>query len=179
MSLSLYTQDDKKNTFGFTGGWNYSAISTDGPYTTKARNGYYGGVLWERRLSSHFTFQSGFLFTQNGYEMVNNPDIDNVTLNYVTIPLTGKVVVGPLYALAGVTAGFRVGGRTSYHNGEEKKLTYDDVKWHDIGAQVGLGFNILNFGIETRYNWGLTDIVPTKDKVHNQYLEIGFHFHFL
>ena len=128
-----------------------------------------------RKISTFFILML-HLFIQNVFSDAGNGH-DYTTLNYLTIPIVGKVKVGPIYGLAGITSGFRVGGSHNLTNGTSTKVSSDDYKGYDFGAQLGLGFQLLIFGIEGRYTWGLTDITKGGGDVNNSAFELGVHVH--
>ena len=109
--------DDKKGQLGVLAGWNCSNASTSSGLEAGTLNGFYGGVMWEQKIIPSIRVQSGFLFIQNGFKHKDNSAIDYTSINYLTIPMIGKVKVGPVYGLAGITTGFRVGGAHEYADG--------------------------------------------------------------
>jgi hypothetical protein len=167
--------DDKKGQLGILGGWNCSNISAAELQSTTS-NGFYGGLIWEHKIIPLIRMQSGLLFVQNGYSLEGLPDYKYTTLNYLQVPIIAKLKVGPVYFMGGLTSALRVGGAAKYED-ETIKVTSDDFKSYDFGAQVGLGFQILIIGIEARYTWGLTDIANSGAEINNQAFSLGAHIH--
>ena len=161
----------KKGKPGLVIGANFSNINEAGSET---KTGFYGGVLWEQKIVPALRFQSGLLYIQNGVQSESG-DV-KVNLNYIQLPLVAKVKILAFYGLAGFTGGYRVAANR-VKNGTKTDLNKDDLNRIDIGAQVGLGFKILFFGIEGRYNWGLSNIYKAEgSNTKNRYLELGIHF---
>ena len=177
-SFSQFGDGDKNGQLGLLGGWNYANIKASG-LQTKNHNGFYAGVLWEHKIVPLVRVQSGLLFVQNGYSLEGIPNADFTTLNYLQLPVIAKLKLGPVYALGGITSALRVGGATNFADGTSEKVSSDDYKSYDFGAQVGLGFQFLIIGIEARYTWGLTNIAQQGVAVNNQAFSVGAHLHLL
>ncbi len=165
--------DDKKGKPGLMFGANFSNINTSGADT---KTGFYGGVLWEQKIIPAIRFQSGLLYLQNGVLDKTGNIETKVTLDYVQLPIIAKVKILAFYGLGGFTGGYRVAA-TTVVDGNTTKINKDDLNRVDIGAQVGLGFKILFFGIEGRYNWGLSNIYKAEDtNTKNRSFQLGIHF---
>jgi hypothetical protein len=177
-------QDDeeKGGRPGLIGGWNYSSIGIkNSDQTADYTNGFYLGILWEERFAKVFRIQSGLKYVKNGWAYNSNDlgNRDKTILNYVSLPVTAKLKIGPIYALGGVYGSYRAGSKTTYTDGtSDKKISTDDIKRYDFGGQLGLGFQIAIIGVEARYNWGFTDIsADNAIGYNNRYLELGLHLH--
>lgn len=173
ISFAQKDDDGKKGKPGLLLGANLSNINTSG-FDTKL--GFYGGVLWEQKIIPTLRFQSGLVYVQNGMKSETNAVDTRINLNYLQIPLVLKLKVLSFYGLAGFTGGYRVAANTVV-NDVKTKLNKDDLNRLDFGAQVGLGFKILFFGIEGRYNWGLSNVYTSENSnAKNRYFQLGIHF---
>jgi hypothetical protein len=140
------------------------------------KTGFYGGVLWEQKLVPILRLQSGLVYVQNGFK-TETAGIESLTkLNYLQVPVIAKVKILAFYGLAGFTGGYRVAA-SNVTNDVKVKIESDQLNRFDFGAQVGLGFKILFFGIEGRYNWGLSNISKADGvDYNNRYFQLGVHF---
>lgn len=176
MSFSQ-TGSDKKGTPGIVAGWNSATVGVkDSDVSADPASGFYVGILWEQKLAPLFRLQSGIKYNKNGYTYGNIPGYDRTVLNYLSVPLALKVKVGPIYGIGGVYGAYRMGSVDKYSNGNDIKISTDDIKRMDFGGSVGLGFQILIIGIEARYNFGLSNVNAGEvGKYNNRYLELGAH----
>ena len=133
-------------------------------------------MLWEQKIVPSFRTQSGLLFVRNGFVAEEAGVNVETRLDYIQIPVIAKVKVGPVYGLGGITGGYRVGA-TSVVNDVKTKLKKENLNRLDFGAQVGFGFKVLFFGIEGRYNWGLSNVSKVEGQdFKNKYFQLGVHF---
>ena len=118
------------------------------------------------------------MYVQNGVQSTTAGIDTRLNLNYLQIPVVAKLKIAMFYGLAGITGGYRVAA-TSVIGDTKTDVPKDDLNRLDFGAQVGVGVKILFFGIEGRYNWGLSNIY-TSDAVtaNNRYLQLGVHVMF-
>ncbi len=171
------TGGDKKGTPGIVAGWNSATVGVkDSDVSADPASGFYLGIIWEQKLAPIFRLQSGIKYNKNGYSYGNIPGYDRTVLNYLSVPVALKVKVGPLYGLGGVYGAYRMGSVDKYSNGNDIKISTDDIKRMDFGGTLGLGFQILIIGIESRYNWGFTNVnAIDMGKYNNRYFELGAH----
>jgi hypothetical protein len=165
--------DDKKGKPGLLLGANISNLSTGG---ADNKTGFYGGVLWEQKIIPLIRLQSGLTYVQNGLKTESAGVETKLNLNYLQIPVIAKVKVAMFYGLAGFTGGYRVAA-TTVVNDQKIKVDKESLNRLDLGAQVGVGFKILFFGIEGRYNWGLSNVYSAENAdAKNRYFQLGIHF---
>ena len=171
--------------FGLKAGLNVSSISDDGYEDSKSKAGFYGGVFMNAPLSEQFSIQPEVLYSQMGAKTVDNATVLGTTvknsatlnLNYITVPVMFQFKATPnFYIEAGPEFGFLVsakakGDRTTTTSGGSSTTTSyssedikDNFSGFNMGAGLGLGFNITNnFGINARYVAGFTDINKKND----------------
>jgi hypothetical protein len=136
----------------------------------KSLIGINGGLVLEKKVVPYLSLQGEVLFSQKG--LYNKPDggYDKIIINYLEIPLSVKIKVGPtpLYFLAGPYFGYAMNGKHKYDNGVEEKseeLDWDvyKLKRFDFGIHAGLGMKFGPIFIEGRYGLGLTDLNDDAD----------------
>lgn len=143
---------------------------------TRSRGAFVGGVgVLIGSPFSVFSLQPEVLFTQKGYQRAKN---DRMTVNYIEIPVMGRLSVGSkqtrVYVGAGPSYGYGIGGKNRGTDGKDVKLKFGDgkneVQRSDWGLQFGLGLSQrLGYGalqVEGRYGLGLSNINPSES--HNR-----------
>lgn len=129
--------------------------------------------------------QKGVKFQGSDFELVGNTyqDVDytqNITVNYLEVPLLAKVKLGTFYLNVGPSVGFGLGGKYKYEKaGEESE---GDVKFGenkedenvyikestDVSLQFGFGFIIARkVMLDFRSGIGLTNIDQREDYTTN------------
>lgn len=143
---------------------------------TRTRGVFVGGIgVLIGSPFSTFSLQPEVLFTQKGYQRAKN---DRLTVNYIEIPVMGRISVGSHqtrgYIGVGPSYGYAIGGKNRGSDGKDVKLDFGDgtgeVKRSDWGLQFGLGLTQrLGYGalqVEGRYGLGLSNISPSES--HNR-----------
>lgn len=151
---------------GIRGGWQ-NAMTVNG--SNKVDNpipGFYAGFF-------HTSYplgikilgiQSGLEFSQQGHRK----DDDNYRRqNYVGIPLGLRLKLGPIFAIGGLNANFKISEKYVV---AAQEVTNDKSKGFDAHWHAGLGFKFAIFSIEGRYHQGLINI---NDGNKTNYLQLG------
>jgi hypothetical protein len=163
---------DKKYV-GIRGGYqNASMYSQDSSMWNNALNSFYIGCYKEARLLPFLRLGAGVEYFVNG----NQKNHDNkLLIHYLSVPLDLKIKVGPVYAMGGLSANFKVAEKV-YVQGV-KMNPQEDAKTGRFDAAVflGAGVDIFLIGIEARYHFGLVNV---NNGYHNNYLQIGLTLHF-
>lgn len=172
--------------FGLKAGLNVSSISDDGYEDSKSKAGFYGGVFMNAPLSEQFSIQPEVLYSQMGAKTVDShvtglgttvKNSATLNLNYIAVPVMFQFKATPnFYIEAGPEFGFLVSAKakgdttTTTSGGPSTTISYsskdikDNFSGFNMGAGLGLGFNITNnFGINARYVAGFTDINKKND----------------
>jgi len=157
----------KPVTKGPIAGWHYSDLLKDGESLYgENMNSFFVGFFSNKQLGTTKLLQlnSALMYFQNG----SRKDDDNkIRLHYLNIPVSLRVQVGPVYALAGINGGIKLGGEmyTLGVKSDVKSINTWDAGWHlALGAKIG------PIGVEAKYNWGLVDL---NDGYKSQYLQLG------
>lgn len=177
-SFSAYAGDDDKDfQKGIRAGFQSSTFIISDVNNTDPYSSFYVGLLAEKKLIPLLRFGAGLEYHQTGVKM-ENTDIKIVRSNF-SIPLYGKVKLGPVFATAGVSPSFGLGEKL--HVGDEsEKLEGDNaLKTFDMPLQLGLGVKILIFSIDARYNIGLPNLSNYEGESTKQnYLQVGASIYF-
>ncbi len=108
--------------FGFKIGVNLSGVNSSTTlqdYQSAALNGgLNGGLVFEFKPTKHVGFRTEALFSQKGYNVESDVNVDgtdavintSLTLNYIEVPLLLKFKLGPAYITAGPYLAYAVSG---------------------------------------------------------------------
>jgi hypothetical protein len=165
-----------------------------------ANSGYHLGMMGGFRIFRTLSMETGFLFSEKGYEKSSNTtiqgeayDIKTVgTFNYAEIPVTVKASFkagkAKVFGAVGPYIGFGAGGeyesaRTSVETG--RTSTYfrnyqwgsdvktDSYKMLDLGLNLGTGIDFKKIQMSVTYGMGfrnITEIPENNGKVYNRVL---------
>ncbi len=165
----IQAQDDatgsKKGGFGIRAGVNIASQDFENSSSfkdTKSKLGLDLAVLYAIPLGGGlFMLQPELHWSQKGSKItdINNNEITS-TLNYLELPILLRINFGgsvKLFAMAGASAGYLLGGKIEGGNlKEEVKDVYDNL---DISGILGVGIGLGPIEIDVRYHAGLSDIV--------------------
>lgn len=168
-ALNIKAQDDDKpGKLGIRAGYQLSSIETD----EDQLGGFYLGLFKYKKIAPLFRFGSGLEYYQNGMVSSSNSDT-KLVLHTVSIPVLMQVKLGPIYAVGGFGANFKVAEQL-YFAGEKFDIP-DNQKSNvfDVPAIIGLGAKFLMFSAEIRYHYGLLEVNENYDG-NNQAIQFGF-----
>ena len=164
-------------------------------YDTKV--GFTAGLIYNFPISSSFNFMPSLNFTQKGgkinisdfdsTELLNGKD--NLTLNYIELPLNFVYNVNGFFIGAGPDLAYGISGKeksTFDSQTENKKIHFggssdDDFKPFEFSANILAGYKLRNgLFITANYNPGISNIAPknTNAKWHNNgfNIRVGYMF---
>jgi len=154
-------------TKGPIAGWHYSDILKDGKSLYgENMNSFFVGFFSNKQLGATKLLQinTALMYFQNGSRQNDN---NKIRLHYLNIPVSLRVQVGPVYGLAGINGGIKLGGE-SYILGIKSDVK--DINTWDAGWHLAVGAKIGPIGVEAKYNWGLVDL---NNGYKSQYLQLG------
>ena len=164
--------------FGVKGGLNVSNVSVDGSTNPDAKLSGYLGLLAHIHLSQQFAFQPELLFSGQGYKYTVSGTEYKVPLNYITLPLLGQFMFGDGFR---VETGPQPGVLVAAHvkSGGNSVNIKDDTKSFDLSWIFGIGYLTKSgFGVDARYNLGLTDVDDGGGSVKNRVFAAGIFYQF-
>lgn len=170
-TVVTHAQDKKSKdkVGGIRAGWHYANMVKDGskPDTTNNLSSFYVGFFRDNKLARILYFGTGLEYFQNGLEYTDN---SKRVLHTLSVPLDLKVKLGPIFALGGIAANFKVSEKIVL--GDNKYDPSDDTKahWFDAPVFLGVGLKIFFITIEGRYHWGIID---ARNGYYNQYFQLG------
>ncbi len=139
-----------------------------------ARIGLAAGAEFEYQISDMFSLSAGVIYSQQGAKASNI----TTKLDYVNVPILVSSYVAKNFAFKlGVQPGFKVNSQISAKVGSTSGSADFKAKSVDFSIPIGLSYQISNFVIDGRYNWGLTEVVEGgKSKNSVFQFTIGYRF---
>ena len=160
--------------FGIKGGLDIANVNVEGSNNPDTKASGYFGIFAHVHLSRQFAFQPELLFSGQGYKQtIAGTDI-NTSLNYITIPILGQLMLGDGFR---IETGPQPGLLVSAHdkaNGNSQNVK-SDYKGADLSWVFGLGYvGRMGFGVDARYNLGISNINDaSSENVHNSVFAVG------
>lgn len=166
-----YDDDDRpKARAGIKGGLNVSNLITDDVNDKNARYGFHAGVYGQLFATDAFAIQPEVNFSTKGNKVTTNFGIiDQETkfnLSYIDIPVLAVFKLGNAAEIhAGAYWAYLVGANidTDGDLGDGfVELDRDNFEKWDYGLVGGIGFNLGDFQLGARYNYGLNEIAKSR-----------------
>jgi len=165
---------------GIKGGLNAYTILGDNNEGYNPKLGYNVGLLGHIHINSNYAIQPEVVYSVQGTAYKIGGVDNNLKLNYVNIPLNFQYMFDNGFRLQ---AGPQLGILTSANlvvgdNVTDLKANYKST---DIGVTVGMSYvkPSTGFGIDIRYNYGLTNINSTGTiNSYNRGAQLGLFFLF-
>lgn len=189
------TENSLQPKFGVKGGINLSNLYVDDVEDENMKVGVNVGVFAKMPITQGFSIQPELLYSSKGaklrYNNIFGEGEYRFNLNYVELPVLAVFNLGKNFNIhAGPYAALLTSAnikRLDTENGEIDDiadLDTDNFKRFDYGLVGGVGFDIENFTIGARYNYGLNEIgdggvagEATKDSKNSAFtFYIGFGF---
>ena len=166
---SFAEQGGDKSIGGIRAGFNSASMVEQGtkPDTAFSLNSFYVGFYDEKKVAPLLFLGTGIEYFQNGIKYTGE---SKRVLHTISIPVDLKVKLGPVFALGGLAANFKVAEK--FFPGDNKGTLYENEKsnWFDVPVFLGAGIKILFISLEARYHWGL---IEASNGNYNRYFQIG------
>ncbi len=169
---------------GIKGGLNVYNINNDnGVSNYDTKPGFNLGVLGHIHLARQIALQPEVVFSTQGAKFKNQQGVDTkINLNYVNVPVLVQYMFDNGFRLqAGPQVGFLASAKRK--TGSVEVNTKDNYKSIDFGLSAGVGYvhPPTGFGVDARYNLGLSDINdnnPTNITSTNRGVQLGVFYLF-
>jgi hypothetical protein len=165
--------------FGLKGGLNFYNLNTDPDNELDAKIGFHLGALAHIHLSDQFAFQPELVYSAQGAKSDANGDDMKLNLNYINIPLLFQYMFDNGFRLqAGPQFGILASAKAK--SGDASIDVKDSFNTLDVSLPLGVGYvTPSGFGIDARYNFGLSNINEDDDsKARNRGFQIGVFYQF-
>ena len=167
---SVFAKDSDKNSVsGIRGGWHTATLIKDGatPYQANNLNSFYLGFFNDNKIVPMLHFGKGIEYFQNGLSYTAN---SQRKLHTLSIPLYLKFKIGPVFALGGAGANFKISEKFTAGDFEVSPTDSDKSNWFDVPVFLGAGVKIFFISVEARYHWGLMEV---RNDLKSQYFQLG------
>src|SRR5882757_4787241 len=163
------TEPGLKTKFGIKGSFSLTTLYSSDVSTNHMKPGFDAGIFVKMPVTRGFSIQPEFLYSLQGAKNSYNNFVEGsgeyrFNLGYLKMPVLAVVNLAPNFNLhLGGYAAYLVNAnvRNVDHNGTIQNAadlnTADFNRW-DFGLVGGLGFDIENFTLGARYNYGLSHI---------------------
>ncbi|MEJ8844769.1 porin family protein [Lacibacter sp. H375] len=154
--------------------------SNDVKYDMKA--GLHAGLLGHIHVTDNFAVQPELLFSSQGAKYETGGTETKLNLNYLNVPVLLQYMFDNGFRVeAGPQLGFLLTAKSD--NGTTKTDIKPNLKPIDFALGLGLGYIHVpsGFGVDARYNLGLTNINDediTAVKSNNRGFQIGVFYQF-
>lgn len=175
MVFAAGTVTAQHTNFGVKGGLNSYNINTDNGSSFDSKIGLHVGLLGHIHLKDQYAFQPELVYSMQGAKSGNT----DFKLDYINVPLLVQYMFDNGFRIqAGPQLGLLVNANAE--NGSSTDIS-DDFKSIDLGLSVGASYvhPPTGFGIDARYNLGLSDISENSNiKSTNQGVQVGLFYLF-
>lgn len=163
------TESNLKPKFGIKGGLNLTNLYVSHVSTESMKAGFNAGVFAKLPVTRGFSIQPELLYSLKGAKENYNNFVQGsgeyrFNLGYLELPVLAVVNLAPNFNLhLGGYAAYLVNANIKNVNGQgtvvgASDLSTGDFNRWDFGLVGGLGFDIENFTLGARYNYGLSHI---------------------
>ena len=153
--------------------------NNDVKYDTKA--GLHAGLLGHIHITKNFAVQPEILFSAQGAKYETGGVETKFNLNYLNVPILLQYMFDNGFRFeAGPQLGLLLTAKAD--NGTTKTDIKSDLKPMDVGLALGLGYIHVpsGFGVDARYNLGLSNIIEDDNsvKANNRGFQFGVFYQF-
>lgn len=165
---------------GIKGGLNLYNIDNDNNSEYDTKVGYHAGLLAHIHLTRQFAVQPELVYSLQGAKYTVGGVESKLNLGYVNIPVLLQYMFDNGFRLqAGPQLGFMLNAKTKV--GDTKIDVKDQFKTVELGLAAGVGYvhTASGFGVDARYNYGLSDISESNAvKSTNRGFQVGVFYLF-
>jgi Outer membrane protein beta-barrel domain len=166
--------------FGIKGGLNVYTINNENDADYDSKAGFNLGLLSHIHLAKQWAIQPEIVYSLQG-AMINTGNIETkINLGYINIPVLFQYMFDNGFRLqAGPQLGFLVNAKSK--TGGLSVDIKDNLNIVDFGLGVGAGYvhTPSGFGVDARYNFGLSNINEnSSDKSFNRGFQLGVFYLF-
>lgn len=165
--------------FGIKVGLNLYNISQDNNSVYDQKAGYHFGILTHIHLANQFALQPEVVYSVQGAKYTVGGIETNLNFNYVNVPLLFQYMFDNGFRLqAGPQVGFLTKAISKTNNSSTD--IKDNFETIDFGLAFGVGYvhPPSGFGIDARYNAGLTSIAKNGADAYNRGFQVGVFYLF-
>jgi hypothetical protein len=153
---------------GIKGGLNAYTLTSGSVFDNDLKIGMHLGLIGHIHLANPIALQPEIVFSMQGS--------GNTNLNYINVPFMFQYMYDNGFR---IQAGPQVGVLVSAKSGDTKVM--DDYQSLDLALGIGVSYvnPATNFGVDVRYNHGLTNVLANNDsKLFNRGFQVGVFYLF-
>ena len=156
--LMAGTASAQEVNIGIKGGLNVYNIYQEDNSNADRRIGFHAGLLGHIHLAKHFGLQPEIVYSNQGAEYRSSSVKTKFNLDYINVPLLFQIMFGDGFRLqAGPQVGFLISAKSETDNVRQDHK--DELETVELGLTFGASYvGKSGFGIDARYNYGLSDI---------------------
>jgi len=177
MTLTAKAQDVN---IGIKGGLNIYNIQNNNGVKYDNQLGFNLGLIGHVHLTKQLALQPELIYSLQGAKYMNSGVETNIKLGYINVPILLQYMFDNGFRLqAGPQIGFLVNAKSKTPNSTVD--IKDNFKKVDVGLGAGIGYvnPKSNFGVDARYNFGLSDINKNSTvKSNNRGFQLGVFYLF-
>jgi len=162
------------------GGFNFSTLVGEDNSGAKTKVGLHVGALVHLPVTKRFSLQPEVVFSTQGAKTDLGSDDDfRISLNYLNVPILAKFKAGSgFFAETGPQLGFLLNAQAKA--GGKSADIQEFYKKTDFGWAFGVGYQVLQVGVNARYNLGLMNIREDDGniKARNGVFQLGVYYIF-
>jgi hypothetical protein len=165
--------------FGIKAGLNVYTLSDDNESDFSSKTGLNVGFLGHIHLNQRWAIQPELLYSGQGAKYLTNGVESKLKLDYINVPVLFQYMFDNGFRLeAGPQVGFLVGAKAE--TGDISADVKDQLKGADFGLGLGLGYIHVptGWGVDARYNLGLSNINDDNNKTMNRGFQVGVFYQF-
>ena len=171
---TFFTASQAQVKFGVKAGLNLATLAGDDADDANSKIGVNVGGFAEIPVAETFAVKPELVFSTQGAKAETAGQDFKLNLSYINIPILGKYNTSSgFFAETGPQIGFLVAAKAK--GGGESVDVKDAYKSTDFAWAFGLGYEMAEsgFGINLRYNLGLSTIDDDDAKIKNSVFQLG------
>jgi hypothetical protein len=165
---------------GIKAGANFYNLDTDGGVDFNSRTGFNAGLLGHIHLAPQLALQPEVVYSAQGASYTGSGVKTKINLDYINVPVLLQYMFDNGFRLqAGPQVGFLVSAKQETNS--VKTDIKKDLNTVDFGIGAGVGYvhPPSGFGVDARYNLGLSNINENDAvKSHNRGFQVGVFYLF-
>ncbi len=161
---------------GLKAGVNIASLNVENGVDFSSRASFYAGGLAHIHVSPHFAVQPELYFSGQG----GKDGSEILKLDYLNLPVLFQYMTGNGFRLqTGPQLGVLVSAQDK--NGDVKVNVKDDMNAVDFSWSFGAGYQFpgTGWGVDGRYNLGISNVNDGVTHVENRVFSIGLFYQFM
>lgn len=177
LAITSFAQSPK---FGLKAGLNVATLSNSQQSDFNTKLGLHAGLLAHIHLAPSWALQPEIMYSSQGAKYTTISGVEHeLGLDYINIPLKVQYMFNNGFRIqTGPQLGILANVKDKQNDVETGNFTSDDFKSIDVSWSAGLGYlTYSGFGVDARYNFGLTDINDFgTNKLKNNVFQVGLFY---